>query len=314
MATAKMSPMARNEEKAKKGWIRYGRKYGFPDCCIEAFCDNKQIRKDSFFSGSGFLRGPCCIDKDPHLILKEIRERRQHHIPFPISSDSLHLCDLGQLLPNWYDEGKEGYKKVCYDEWVKNKYFRKFKTDTTVTVVGSREITNEETSDLYAITSKLINGDIGISTSCAPGSDAAAVRACRDHSVVTGVPLSDVPLQVWMPKESNRGLTVDNKNFFCLDEHMRMFAYAQLKHAGISWIDNMQGIGREYYLRNVYQIHLKDYMRTDLVIFCADENKHGDPKGGTAIAVKVARSLDIQALNIRNENDRKTIKKLLPMI
>lgn len=74
--------------------------------------------------------------------------------------------------------------------------------------------------------------------------------------------------------------------------------------SGVGW--EFMPIGhQELHARNVPQVmglNLKSY--SDLVVFCAEESIHGTVSGGTATAVKIARSLNIPTLNIMNPVQR----------
>lgn len=77
--------------------------------------------------------------------------------------------------------------------------------------------------------------------------------------------------------------------------------------SGVGW--EFMPIGhQELHARNVPQVmglNLKTY--SDLVVFCANENHRGTVSGGTATAVKIARSLNIPTINIMNDEQRKKL-------
>ena len=69
---------------------------------------------------------------------------------------------------------------------------------------------------------------------------------------------------------------------------------------------------QELHARNVPQVmglNLDTY--SDLVVFCANEDIRGVVSGGTATAVKLARSLNIPTLNIMNPVQRSKLCKWL---
>lgn len=103
----------------------------------------------------------------------------------------------------------------------------------------------------------------------------------------------------------------DGKNNFLLDDFMNLFAYNTLCDCGVVWLNKLsQGI-RKLYQRNVYQILLPDYSKTDVVFYYAPVNKHGKPRGGTAIAIRLAESLGIPTFNLGEPDQRKAALEYL---
>ena len=56
--------------------------------------------------------------------------------------------------------------------------------------------------------------------------------------------------------------------------------------------------------RNIYQVIGPlgiNGVKSDIVVFCADEDRQGEPIGGTRTAVMYAKELCIPVFNIRNQ-------------
>lgn len=64
-------------EDKKLTWVHNGRLYGYPECCIKDFLIVVLPRRDSVFSGTGFI--PCeeCCKRDPLELVEEIAKNRK---------------------------------------------------------------------------------------------------------------------------------------------------------------------------------------------------------------------------------------------
>lgn len=68
------------------GWRETGQDFGYPQCCIDSFCngrtygslgkDEKELLDKSFWRGVGYIPCPECMKKDVRDVLKAIDKRR----------------------------------------------------------------------------------------------------------------------------------------------------------------------------------------------------------------------------------------------
>ena len=59
--------------------------------------------------------------------------------------------------------------------------------------------------------------------------------------------------------------------------------------------------------RNIYQVigfRGQNGIKSEAVIYCADDDMEGNPKGGTRTAVVYAKQLNVPTFNIRNMRDQ----------
>jgi hypothetical protein len=169
-----------------------------------------------------------------------------------------------------------------------------------ITIIGSRNISYTERNTLYLLSGKLARRGHTIVSGGAAGSDHAAYMGA-----IHAIPNPDI--QIWLPWNGFSNYTVDNKQFYMLDDFMSDFAFNTLLDNGVSWINRIGPAIQKLYCRNVFQILTKDYSKTDLVIYCADVNKNNTVRGGTAIAVHLAWALGIPTFNIRNPDALKAL-------
>lgn len=71
-------------DKIKAAWFINGKKFGYPDCCIQAFLLNPQaMPTNTVFTGSGYRICHECNKKDPTEVIMDINKRRDPKIqPF----------------------------------------------------------------------------------------------------------------------------------------------------------------------------------------------------------------------------------------
>lgn len=96
-------------------WVWYGRWFGYPSCCIDAFRDVRRRSVDSVFDGSGFVPCKKCDEtKTQHQLLEEISNRRIAEEPFMLDGSSGYgknvegrLKFLKEVLSRYEKEGLE---------------------------------------------------------------------------------------------------------------------------------------------------------------------------------------------------------------
>lgn len=100
-------------------------------------------------------------------------------------------------------------------------------------------------------------------------------------------------------------------NNYTLDGFMNLFAENALTASGVVWFYKIsQGVQRMY-RRNVYQVVLPDYSMSDVVFYYAPTTRNGTPKGGTAIAVRVAEAYGVPTFNLGIREERLAAFKFL---
>ena len=63
------------DDKTKYVWRMWGKWYGYPDCCIDAFCKSEQ-RFGGYFNGTGFVPCAKCYDKPVEDLISQIKINR----------------------------------------------------------------------------------------------------------------------------------------------------------------------------------------------------------------------------------------------
>lgn len=114
-----------------------------------------------------------------------------------------------------------------------------------------------------------------------------------------------------LPWNTFQGFTRQDKNIVLLDDWMALYAEHTLLSSGVLWYYKLsQGI-QKLYKRNVYQVILPDYSMSDAVFYYCKTSKTGQPTGGTAIAVRLARAFDIPTFNLGLPSELKAAYEFL---
>lgn len=170
------------------------------------------------------------------------------------------------------------------------------------TGIGSREITGEEAHKIRVISKKLSSKYIVYSGN-AEGSDITFQEGSGGKCVI---------FLPWLSFNTDVYNINNSIAYFDVGNTTVGKEYAMKHHDSYGTLT--QG-GKRLMCRNSHQIlGYKDYPRTSFVVYCAKEIG-GVPKGGTAQAVKIARSLGIPTFNIRNNEIEKLsnyLKGIIP--
>lgn len=116
---------------------------------------------------------------------------------------------------------------------------------------------------------------------------------------------------VWLPDRYFNGRNFDMGRYKILDQTMSYIAIEVLIGCGVVWYPKLKPFVKKLYRRNVFQILTEDYRKTDCMFYWAPCNKHGDPKGGTAIAWRIAEAFSIPSFNIRIDSQYELAIKYL---
>lgn len=172
------------------------------------------------------------------------------------------------------------------------------------TGIGSTEVTEDEFSLMKMLASVIsVTFRIGVRSGRAPGSDQAfqaGVEYSNHKCSLNNLPLA--PLEIYLPW---RKFEIDNPNtskdnsIWEMDHYDKASEICSTIHP---IFDRLTDAQRKFHVRNVYQTLGKDLNSPSLfVLYCADEDKHGLPKGGTRTATKLAVDRNIPVLNIRGK-------------
>jgi hypothetical protein len=163
--------------------------------------------------------------------------------------------------------------------------------------IGSRRLNTNEEQKISVIAQKLSRKFVVYSGN-AEGADITFQKGSQGKCVVF-LPWLDFNSKVYDLK--NTLAYYDVGNTFIGNKYAKEFhpSYSKLSQGG-----------QKLMCRNTHQIlGYKDYPRVSFVVYCANE-VGGEVEGGTAQAVKIARSLGIPTFNIRNNEIEKLSKYL----
>lgn len=184
-----------------------------------------------------------------------------------------------------------------------------------VTMIGSRDSNEEEDKLFVMLGHKVVSAGGMVISGGAIGKNSLSPDSASEKGALIAMQslgLTD-RLQVilpWsgFPREAPK--YPDGKHYFLLDETMDALAEDFLRANQVVH-HNIIGRGMpKLFRRNVYQILTMDYSMTDVVIFAAPE-KNGKVKGGTAVAVELARSFGVPTFNTRDPEQTKKLKAFL---
>lgn len=180
---------------------------------------------------------------------------------------------------------------------------------STATLVGSRDFPAEKQTELaphiLRITNELIRRKVKGISGAAPGLDTVWFRAY----CYLKAPELFIHVLPWPGFQEIYPESYDN--VILLDDWMDKFAEHILGSAGVLWYYKLSYGIQKLYKRNVYQIVLPDYSMSDVVFYYCKTTKKGDPTGGTAIAVRLARAFGIPNFNIGIPSELEAAYKFL---
>lgn len=93
MCDAKMGslPIDNPSVKRKKRWVRWGKHFGFPMCCIKSFCrlrlrERTEAQKSIMKEATGFVPCPAHAEQimAGELTIAGLIRNRKHKYPFPV--------------------------------------------------------------------------------------------------------------------------------------------------------------------------------------------------------------------------------------
>jgi len=159
--------------------------------------------------------------------------------------------------------------------------------------IGSRDITSEEAHKILVISSKLSKKFVVYSGN-AEGADITFQTGSNGNCVI------------YLPWDGFNVLNYDyNKSLAYYDVGNTNIGieYASKFHPKYSQLSKG---AKRLMCRNTHQVlGYKEYPRVSFVVYCANESSDGTISGGTAQAVKIARSIGIPTFNIRRNETNK---------
>lgn len=174
----------------------------------------------------------------------------------------------------------------------------------TYTGIGSRDISEEELDLLVSIAEKLAYTGWKLRSGGAEGADTAFEKGCAGGE---GQAEIFIPWKGFGTKIEN----ANSKRYIPNDDKFQDARRLLLTEEIIPWFDNMKQGAQKLHARNVYQVLGTDNTKSDLLVYCADDDKNGIPKGGTRTAVLLAREAEVPTYNVRNEEQRKSLLELI---
>ena len=172
-----------------------------------------------------------------------------------------------------------------------------------VTVVGSRDVSVEE----YLL---MVELGMWLAYCCglyarsgkATGSDQAWQRGFEIGDALRGRKGQHQIFLGWASFERKNGKTSDRYDIVPEKDALWEKATEIASRIHAAW-DKVKPGGRLQHTRNVYQ-QLGPDLNTPSVmcLYCADDDKHGVPKGGTRTAVMLARENNIPQFNVRGKS------------
>ena len=174
------------------------------------------------------------------------------------------------------------------------------------TGIGSRDITEEEYSLLLRISKWVCSQGYTLRSGHALGSDSAFEEGASHHS-------GQDNREIYIPYKNFKGNNVlsDLIDVSTWSEESTYLCecIARMARGGF-W--GLSIGGKNLHSRNVPQVLGKDLKTpSDFVLFCSDETKGGNVKGGTATAVKIAKAWGIPTFNIRGKSSKEVYDFLL---
>lgn len=100
-------------------WTFMGKYFGFPECCIDSFC-NTEIRENSLFNGTGYVPCPCCNKKihdgnSKKEFIHQINKNRLHNFEFGMRDNTDDNPHFFQILEDFYlDNNVFPYEDIIF--------------------------------------------------------------------------------------------------------------------------------------------------------------------------------------------------------
>ena len=171
------------------------------------------------------------------------------------------------------------------------------------TGIGSRDVTEEEFRQMLHLSTTLGNSRYTLRSGGAGGADTAFELGC---AVAQGEAEIYIPWKGFGKKCQNP----NSKRYIPSEDKFEEAKSYLLENGVIPWFERMKQGAQKLHARNYYQC-IGMGVVSDFMIYCAEDDKNGTPKGGSRTAIMLARSLDVPTYNIRNADQREAIYDLV---
>lgn len=190
------------------------------------------------------------------------------------------------------------------------------------TGIGSRETPPEVISIMEDAGFRLARIGFVLRSGKAAGADAAFQRGAQKYHTTRGGIAPPKVMEIYIPWKGFKGgdglidlydISLDSIDRQYPDNAEMRWDWVKEVHGG--WEKLSQG-ARKLHERNIHQLFGHDlgdaYLnQSKFVIYYALETKTGNPKGGTATAVNLAKKQGIRTLNLLHEGNREVLEKFL---
>lgn len=174
-----------------------------------------------------------------------------------------------------------------------------------ITGIGSREATSNEDCMKYAELSKLcVEKDIILRSGNANGAD----KGFQSSYIDAGGDVAKV--HAYMPRK-NFNLPIVGTGLYLTDDQV---AWAASELERLEIIEDFMELDRytqQFFTRNYYQVFGIENQLSTMVLYNSPESSNGVVKGGTRIAVYLARHYDVDCFNIRFDDEFREAKRIL---
>ena len=158
------------------------------------------------------------------------------------------------------------------------------------TIVGSRHITSQEFVTLREIATKLSYRGYILRSGAADGADSTINHLCD--------------VEIILPWNGFNRFKHDGKRIWALEFLPSKSLAEQRAKAIHPRPDLLTATTLKFHTRNMYQVIGPlgiAGIKSEILVYCSDEDATGEPIGGTRTAVMYARQLGIETFNIRNK-------------
>ena len=171
------------------------------------------------------------------------------------------------------------------------------------TGIGSRDVTEEEFNTMSHLARTFANCDWTLRSGGAQGADSAFELGCAEEN---GHAEIYIPWKGFGKKFENNNC----KRYIPSYEKFNVAKDYLIEEGIIPWFERMKQGAQKLHGRNYYQCKGL-CVDSSIMVYCADDEKNGVPKGGTRTAILLAISLDIPTYNIRVKEQYDKIHELV---
>jgi hypothetical protein len=171
------------------------------------------------------------------------------------------------------------------------------------TGIGSRDVTSHEFSLMVAIAQRFARDGWKLRSGGAGGADTAFEQGCA---------YKQGEAEIFIPwnKFGSKLINPNSKRYIPSGDNFKIAREYLIDNDIIPWFDRMKQGAQKLHGRNYYQV-IGFGDKSDLMAYCADDDKNGVPAGGTRTAILLAQSFSIPTYNIRDVVQRKELLELI---